>query len=193
MRDIIFREILDCLEEKYPIMLLLGDLGVFQARDIKSRFPENVFNIGILEQSMISFGAGLSKGGMIPIIYSITPFITERVLEQIKLDACYNQNNLIILSAGGTCDYWDLGPTHHAPNDISLLSSYQNIEYHTPFSSRDAKKIFRESIDELNCTKYIRLSSEEDSCTEQYYAKMSEVFIDNNWKNNDFDNVFIYI
>ena len=146
MRDIIFSEILNFLKSSYPIMLLLGDLGVFQARNIKKEFPNNIFNIGILEQSMISFGAGLSKGGFIPVIYSITPFITERVLEQIKLDSCYNKNNLIILSAGGTCDYWDLGPTHHSPNDIAILGSYENIAYHLPFNNIHAKEIFKKCV-----------------------------------------------
>ena len=62
--------------------------------------------MGILEPSMISFAAGLSKGGTTPIVYSITP-ITERALEQIKLDLA-TKNKALLLSAGGTCDYTDL-------------------------------------------------------------------------------------
>ena len=40
--------------------------------------------LGILEPSMISFAAGISSGGITPILYSITPFITEQVRKQIN-------------------------------------------------------------------------------------------------------------
>ena len=43
-----------------------------------------------MEQTMIGFGAGLAKGGYIPIIHSITPFLVLRALEQIKIDFVYN-------------------------------------------------------------------------------------------------------
>ena len=41
------------------IYLLLGDLGVYQARKGIEAIPERVFNYGIREQSMISFATGI--------------------------------------------------------------------------------------------------------------------------------------
>ena len=102
--------------------------------------------MGILEPSMISFAAGLSKGGTTPIVYSITPFITERALEQIKLDLCYNKNKALLLSAGGTCDYTDLGPTHHCPFDISVVDNYPHISWFLPFTAEQSVSITEHSL-----------------------------------------------
>ena len=58
-----------------------------------------------------------------------------KFLEQIKLDVCYNKNKILLLSAGGTCDYTDLGPTHHCPSDISVIDNYPHISWFLPFNS----------------------------------------------------------
>ena len=160
MRDFIFKLLHEHLSNGSDLALLLGDLGVFQARHLFNEFPDRTFNLGILEPSMISFAAGLSRGGTIPLVYSITPFITERVLEQIKLDLCYNNNKAILLSAGGTCDYTDLGPTHHCPSDILVIDNYPHISWFLPFSSDQSVSITECSLSKsFSDSSYIRLSN----------------------------------
>ena len=44
--------------------MLLGDIGVFSFRDLFKKYPKRIYNIGILEQSMISLAAGLSNEGL---------------------------------------------------------------------------------------------------------------------------------
>ena len=160
MRDDIFNLLHQHLSNGSDIALLLGDLGVFQARHLSKDFPNRIFNLGILEPSMISFAAGLSKGGITPVVYSITPFITERALEQIKLDICYNKNKVLLLSAGGTCDYTDLGPTHHCPSDISVIDNYSSISWFLPFTSEQSVLITNNSLsNSFSNSSYIRLSN----------------------------------
>ena len=160
MRDFIFKLLHQHLSNGSDLALLLGDLGVFQARHLFNDFPDRVFNLGILEPSMISFAAGLSKGGTTPLVYSITPFITERVLEQIKLDLCYNKNKVILLSAGGTCDYSDLGPTHHCPSDILVIDNYPNISWFLPFTSEQSVSLTEYSLSKsFSDSSYIRISN----------------------------------
>ena len=160
MRDHIFKLLHNLLSNGSDLALLLGDLGVFQARHLFKDFPDRIFNLGILEPSMISFAAGLSKGGTTPIVYSITPFITERALEQIKLDLCYNKNKALLLSAGGTCDYTDLGPTHHCPSDISVVDNYPHISWFLPFSAEQSVSITEHSLSKsFPDSSYIRLSN----------------------------------
>ena len=160
MRDDIFMLLHQHLSNGADLALLLGDLGVFQARLLFKDFPDRIFNLGILEPSMISFAAGLSKGGTTSVVYSITPFITERSLEQIKLDICYNKNKVILLSAGGTCDYTDLGPTHHCPSDISIIDNYPSISWFLPFTSEQSVLITDNSLSNtFSNSSYIRLSN----------------------------------
>ena len=94
------------------------------------------------------------------MVYSITPFITERVLEQIKLDLCYNKNKVILLSAGGTCDYSDLGPTHHCPSDILVIDNYPNISWFLPFTSEQSVSLTEYSLSKsFSDSSYIRISN----------------------------------
>ena len=65
------------------IFVCVGDIS---ERAFKKLNKKNFLNIGIMEQTMISFTAGLSKVGFIPFVHTITPFLIERCLEQIKLD-----------------------------------------------------------------------------------------------------------
>jgi transketolase len=97
------------LVEEHKLFILLGDLGVYQCNDIFARFPLNILNYGIMEQSMLGVSAGLSSSGMYPIVYSITPFLIDRAYEQIKLDLVYNKNPCLLISAGSSYDYSKLG------------------------------------------------------------------------------------
>ena len=63
------------------VILLLGDIGVFGFKNLFKKEAKRALNIGILEQSMISFAAGLSKTGFIPIVHTIAPFIVNRAFD----------------------------------------------------------------------------------------------------------------
>ena len=179
MRDEIFEALYEKLSQGKNLSLLLGDLGIFQARNLFRDFPDRIFNLGILEPSMLSFAAGLSKGGTLPLIYSITPFITERSLEQIKLDICYNNNKVILLSAGATCDYSDLGPTHHCTNDIALLDNYPSISWFLPFNSDDSISAFNISVLETFVdSSYIRLSTTQYSDIQKTYQDIPSISVE---------------
>ena len=41
-------------------VILLGDIGVYGFKEILLKYPKRAFNIGILEQSMVSVAAGFS-------------------------------------------------------------------------------------------------------------------------------------
>ena len=157
-------KVLERISEKFlkdeSLYLLLGDLGVFQAREAMKIDKYRCINYGIMEQSMISFAAGISIANCYPIIYSITPFIVERCFEQLKLDFGYNKSRGLIITAGGSFDYNKLGPSHYAPNDISLITKTECKNILLPWNEKDAVKFIDNTIDEKLYT-YLRISSEE--------------------------------
>ena len=71
------------------VIVLLGDIGHFSFRHFQNEHPDNFYNLGIAEQALIGVASGLASLGMIPIVHSIAPFITERCYEQIKIDIGY--------------------------------------------------------------------------------------------------------
>ena len=112
--------------------LLLGDIGVYGFNQVLNDFPKRVFNIGILEQSMVSVGAGLSSEGITPIIHTIAPFIVERAFEQIKIDFGYQNLPGNFVSVGASFDYAKLGCTHHCPGDVNILSNIPGMNIFLP-------------------------------------------------------------
>ena len=147
---------------------MLGDLGVFQMREAMKNFPSRVINFGIMEQTMIGFCGGLSRGGFYPIMYSITPFLVDRGYEQIKIDLIYNDNPCLILSAGGSFDYSTLGPTHHCQHDISNLLAVNHPFVIHPYCEEEAVYQTAYSIDN-RMQSYLRISSSELKFTKNQY------------------------
>ena len=140
-------------------MLLLGDIGGFGFRELFSAFPERVRNIGILEQSTISLGAGLSMEGLIPVIHTIAPFIVERAYEQIKNDFCYQEQQGNLVSVGASYDYPSSGPTHHCPGDIGTLNMLPGMQTIIPGTAAEFDSLFKQCYAN-NSPTYYRLSSD---------------------------------
>jgi len=138
-------------------VLILGDIGVFGHRNSFERFPDRVFNIGILEQSMVSFGAGMASEGMFPTIHSIAPFIIERALEQIKIDFGYQSLGGNFVSVGASLDYAALGATHHCPGDVGIMLSIPGAEIYVPGTPKEFSNQFNKACRNEKIS-YFRLS-----------------------------------
>ena len=151
MRKQFVSTIENIFREDKKIFLLLGDIGVFGFRDVLSSYPDRAKNIGILEQSMISLASGLSMAGFFPTVHTIAPFISERALEQIKVDLCYQNLPANLVAVGGSYDYSALGPTHHCPGDVGVLNELPGMEIIIPGSQEEFDYLFRERY---NCKIY---------------------------------------
>ena len=143
------------------LVLLLGDIGVFGFRDAFRAYPERVYNIGILEQATVSLAAGLAQTGLIPIVHTIAPFLTERCLEQIKIDFGYQGLGGNFVTVGASYDYAALGCTHHCPGDVQVISSVPGIEVVLPGSAAEFDRLFAQAYHSGHPT-YFRLSEREN-------------------------------
>jgi transketolase len=129
------------LSEDEKIVLLLGDIGVFGFRNSFQKHPKRVYNIGILEQSTVSLAAGMSMTGLIPVVHTITPFVVERCVEQLKNDFCYQKLGGNFISVGGSYDYAALGCTHHCPADVGILRNQQSSNLLSSERARESLRI----------------------------------------------------
>tara|TARA_A100001015_G_scaffold311824_1_gene415815 strand:- start:20 stop:421 length:402 start_codon:yes stop_codon:yes gene_type:complete len=128
MRKVFGKLIVDLAKKDKKIVLITGDVE-HEMEIFKKKFPKRFFNMGLCEQSMISLAAGIASEGLIPIVYSITPFLLERPFEQIKIDI--DEQNLKVILVG-YADYPTHGPTHSALNAKKLVSIFKNIEGYFP-------------------------------------------------------------
>ena len=139
--------------------ILLGDISVGLFLNEKDELVDNAYNMGILEQSMISFAAGLSSEMSNVFVHTISPFIIERAYEQIKLDLSYNCNKVILVSANGPFEYKKLGPTHHCSADVPILNLLSNIDIYLPARDQEVISSIDRISDEKNSA-YLRLNNQ---------------------------------
>lgn len=157
MRKQFKNTIMDLSTTDDKIVIILGDVSVYLFNDFKDKYSDRFFNMGICENTLISVTAGLSSQGFVPFVHTITPFITERSLEQIKLDMCYNRFGGNIVSCGASFDYaWD-GATHHCYTDIAILRLLPDIEVIQPGSRKELDVLLRSQYNNGKTT-YFRLS-----------------------------------
>ena len=161
MRKQFVKTISKLFKKDKKIVILLGDIGVFGFRNLFKYNSKRIYNIGILEQSMISLAAGLSNEGMKPIIHTIAPFIVNRAYEQLKIDFGYNKLNGNFVSIGASYDYASLGCTHHCPEDINLMHNIPNMQIVVPGNSEEFNDLFHQSYNKKNPT-YYRISDHEN-------------------------------
>tara|TARA_B110000971_G_scaffold153812_1_gene157112 strand:+ start:1972 stop:2862 length:891 start_codon:yes stop_codon:yes gene_type:complete len=180
MRKQFIKTVTNLFKKDKKIVTLLGDIGVFGFRDLFKSYPKRIYNVGILEQSMISMAAGLSNEGMKPIVHTIAPFIVSRAFEQLKIDFGYNKLNGNFVSIGASYDYASLGCTHHCPEDINLMYNIPNMQIVVPGNSEEFDTLFNQSYSNKNPT-YFRLSDHENE--KKFKVKFGRAnFIDNKSK-----------
>jgi len=118
-------------------VFLTGDLGFMALENVRQAMGARFVNAGVSEQNLISVAAGLAQQGLKPFCYSIAPFIVFRPAEQIRLDVCLHNLNVKIIGNGGGYGYGIMGATHHALEDLAVLSSFAHMRCYVPVSNED--------------------------------------------------------
>ena len=112
--------------------MLTGDHGYALFDEFRHRLPDQFINAGIAEQNMVGVAAGLAKAGYKPIVYGLSAFVPVRVLEQIKLDICYEGLPVTLVGDGAGMVYSSLGGSHQSTEDIAVLRAIPAIRILSP-------------------------------------------------------------
>jgi transketolase len=127
VRQTLLRCLLDAARQDERIVLLSGDHGYALFDEFRSALPDRFLNCGIAEQNMVGVAAGMAKAGLRPVVYGLASFIPMRVLEQIKLDVCYENRRVIFLGDGAGLVYAQLGISHQCCEDVAALRPLQHM------------------------------------------------------------------
>jgi transketolase len=138
------------------VVILTGDLGYGALEIFFDSLPKQIYNLGIAEQSIVGIASGLASSGYRVFIYSIANFVSFRVLEQIRNDLSYHSFPVTIISVGPGYAYGQLGFTHHATEDISIIRSIPNITILNPSTDKEMDMVFP-IIQETDKPCYLRL------------------------------------
>jgi transketolase len=156
MRNAFASEITALAAEDERIVLLSGDIGNRLFDGFKERFPKRFLNCGVAEANMMSMAAGMALCGLRPITYTITPFATTRCLEQIRVDVCYQNVQVIIVGVGAGLSYASLNATHQSCEDIAFLRMLPNMTVICPGDPWEVRQAVRAAL-KHEAPVYIRL------------------------------------
>lgn len=132
MRNAFSQALVTAAQADSRILLLTGDHGYALFDEFRQVCPDQYINAGVAEQNMVGVAAGLAKGSFRPIVYGLSSFVPMRVLEQIKLDICYEQLPVILIGDGAGVVYSNLGSSHQSTEDIAALRAIPNITILSP-------------------------------------------------------------
>lgn len=172
MRNAFADELTKLGHEDDRVVMLSGDIGNRLFDKFKNAHPNRFYNCGVAEQNMMGVAAGMAMSGLRPIAYTITPFVTTRCLEQIRTDACYHEAPVTVVSVGAGLAYANLGPSHHACEDISFLRSIPNMSVICPGDAFEVRAALRAVMND-NKPAYIRMGKKGEP---QVHKAMPERF-----------------
>ena len=157
MRETFASTATDLLERDERVAIVLADISeALFARAIRHD-PLRAVNVGIAEQCMVGVAAGFAMEGFHPIAHSLSPFMTERPYEQLKVDFGYQGLGGTFVAAGGSYDYASEGATHHAPGDAALMLAIPGMQVLVPGHASEVDQLLRATYANEDPT-YIRTS-----------------------------------
>lgn len=120
-------------------------------------FPDRFFDVGIAEQNLIDFTAGLAKEGIVAFAVTLAAFAPMRCAEQMRIALGYMNLNATVIGIEAGVRFGPLGNTHYAMDDIAVARSIPNFTVIAPSDPHQVyKAIFAAA--EHDGPVYIRLT-----------------------------------
>jgi transketolase len=156
MRNAFSRALVDAARNDPRIVLLTGDHGYALFDEFRQVCPGQYVNAGVAEQNMVGVAAGLAKGGLRPVVYGLSAFVPVRVLEQIKLDICYEQLPVLLIGDGAGVVYSSLGTSHQSTEDIAALRALPHLSLLSPADAQETAACMKLALDSVGPV-YLRM------------------------------------
>ncbi len=156
MRTVFANSILAAAQADKKVLLLTGDHGYALFDEFRKVLPGQFINAGIAEQNMVGVAAGLAKAGYKPIVYGLSAFVPIRVLEQIKMDVCYENLPVVFMGDGAGVVYSSLGSSHQSTEDIAVLRCIPNISILSPCDAQEMQYAMDQAL-RFESPQYVRM------------------------------------
>ena len=108
------------------------------------KFPDRFFDVGIAEQHAVTFSAGLSAGGMLPVFAVYSTFL-QRSYDQIIHD-CAMQKLKVVFAIDRAGFVGADGESHHGIFDAAFLNTIPDITVMSPTSFAELNNCFVKAL-----------------------------------------------
>lgn len=173
MRNSVINKITQSARRNRRIFLISGDAGFGVLDEFKEKFPDRFLNLGVAEQNMISFSAGLCLAGYKVFLYNIIPFLLYRCYEQVRNDICYQRLPITLIGIGSGLTYAPQGITHYSVEDIAIARTLPNLIILSPIDPIEAKMCVDFALKSKHPV-YIRLAKSGESLIHKSEPKSIE-------------------
>lgn len=110
----------------------------------KKEFKNRFYDVGIAEQHAVTFSAGLSISGFVPVFAVYSTFL-QRAYDQILHDAAIS-NLKLVLAVDRAGVVGEDGETHQGLFDVSFLSSIPNVTIYSPTTFKELEFDLKNAI-----------------------------------------------
>jgi 1-deoxy-D-xylulose-5-phosphate synthase len=107
-------------------------------------FPERFYDVGIAEEHMVAFAAGLAGGGMRPVIAVYSTFL-QRAVDQVMHDVAISGLPVVFCVDRAGVVGAD-GVTHQGLYDIAMLRCLPNLTICQPKDAEDFRLLLEEAL-----------------------------------------------
>jgi len=118
---------IDWAKDKPKVLVLSADLtNSCEVGKWRDTYPDRFFSMGMAEQNMLGYAAGLAREGFEPWLHTFSVFLYRRPLDQLQMSVAYPSLRVRlvgflpgIMTPGGV--------THQAIEDIAILRAVPNM------------------------------------------------------------------
>ncbi len=121
------RNLVAWADSRPRVLVLTADLTAScEADRFRDAYPERYFSMGMAEQNMLGFAAGLAREGFLPYVHTFAVFICRRAFDQVAMSVAYPCLPVRLLGflPGITTPG---GVTHQAVDDLALMRAIPNM------------------------------------------------------------------
>ena len=124
VRDVAGKYITELGAKSDKVVVVNADLmGTSRNVGFKEKYPDRAFNVGIAEQDLVSFAAGLAHEGFMPYAFTMASFLSMRACEQCRTDVAYGNLNVRLIANYAGYSGGISGATHCGLEDCAIMGS----------------------------------------------------------------------
>ena len=112
--------------------------------EFRKKFPERLYDVGIAEQLAVTFAAGLSIEGLLPVVAIYSTFL-QRAYDQILHDVCL-QKLPVIFAVDRAGIVGEDGATHQGLFDFSYLRNLPNLVMMAPKDENELRHMLKTAV-----------------------------------------------
>ena len=179
IREVVGNYMVRLAEQDTSIVAVSADLfRSCRMEKFMEKYPDRIYNVGIAEQNMVGFSAGLCHEGYTAFAFSMASFLSMRACEQCRTDIAYANLKARLIGVYAGVSGGLAGATHWSLEDCGIMCSIPNMTVLEPSDAIQAEHMLQATLD-YNKPVYMRVSvvPSEDIYGEDYKYEIGKASV----------------